>query len=395
MRLYEYEAKKILADYQIPVPRGKVIKNPDSLDGLVISFESTAVKAQVLSGRRAQAGGIKLCRGLKETKKAVGTVLGSSVGGEVVRKVLVEQHLASKKEYYLAVAFDTANNSPLILTSGNGGSGIEESLEQVVKKSVDHTYGLQPFEARELFLRAGFQVREVFELAGILLKLWRVFQDFQARLLEVNPLIRLEDGSLEASDAKMIIDDEAASLLGFKTRGDVSRFDSARARAAKKIDRQDYRGTAGSVYLDLDGNIAILASGGGGSLVSLDALVYGAGLKPANYTEYSGNPSREKVARLTKIVFSKPGLKGGWVVGGRANFTDIYETLSGFLEGLRTVKPKPTYPIVIRRGGPRCREAFSMLRQAAKQEGYNLHLFDEQTSILRSAQVLKKLIKLK
>ncbi len=134
-----------------------------------------------------------------------------------------------------------------------------------------------------------------------------------------------------------------------------------------------------------------MASGGGGSLTALDALLV-AGGKPANYTEYSGNPPKEKVEKLAKVVMSREGLAGLWVVGAIANFTDIYETLSGLMEGLRKAEKdlgkKFDFPIVIRRGGPRDKEAFEMLRAI---KDFDLHLYGEETSIAESAKIITKL----
>src|SRR5690606_16219520 len=117
-----------------------------------------------------------------------------------------------------------------------------------------------------------------------------------------------------------------------------------------------------------------------------------AGGRPANYTEYSGNPPREVVAELTKRVLSRNGLKGCWVVGGTANFTDIFETLSGFIDGLRSIKPKPTYPIVIRRDGPRQEEAWAMLKKIGEKEGYDFHLFGRETDMAESARIMARLV---
>lgn len=174
------------------------------------------------------------------------------------------------------------------------------------------------------------------------------------------------------------------SVPGYKpTEGEI---------AAKKIDQEDYRGTAGSSYFDLDGDIAVLSSGGGVSLTALDSLIASGG-KPANFTEYSGNPPKEKVVKLTKIVLNKPNIHGLWVIGTVvANFTDIYETLSGLIEGLRQAQAQLhkqfNFPIVIRRGGPRDKEAFEMLKGV---KDFNLILQGPETSIAKSAEIMAKL----
>ena len=134
-----------------------------------------------------------------------------------------------------------------------------------------------------------------------------------------------------------------------------------------------------------------MASGGGASLTAVDALIKEGG-KPANYTEYSGNPSKEKVRKLTEIVLSKPNLNGLWVVGAIANFTDIYETMSGFVDGLReaekTLNTKFKFPILIRRGGPKDKEAFQMLKSL---KGLDLYIYGEEISIAESAKIMAKL----
>jgi len=193
-----------------------------------------------------------------------------------------------------------------------------------------------------------------------------------------------------ALDAKVKIDDCALDRhknWSFPPRSAPGHSPTEREVEAKKIDENDYRGTAGSAYFDLPGDIAILASGGGGSLTAMDALI-AAGGHPANYTEYSGNPPKEKVEKLTQIVLSRENLNGLWIVGAVANFTNIYETLSGFLEALRKVTPKPMYPIVIRRGGPHDKEAFDMLRTV---KDFDFHLYNEETSITKSAKIMADL----
>ena len=140
----------------------------------------------------------------------------------------------------------------------------------------------------------------------------------------------------------------------------------------------------------MQGDIAILASGGGASLLNIDTLVLNGG-RPANYTEYSGNPPASVVKGITKKVLKKKGLKGCWVIGGTANFTDIYETMRGFIEGLAATHPKPRYPFVIRRDGPRQKEGFEMLSQIAKKRGYNFYLFDSRTPMSETARIITRL----
>jgi len=219
----------------------------------------------------------------------------------------------------------------------------------------------------------------------------KAFFDNDCLLLEINPLVE-SAGKLIALDAKVNLDDTAGGRHKERllpTRSIPGHISSKNEIEAKKIDENDYRGTAGSTYFDLDGDIAVLASGGGASLTAMDALLATGG-SPANYTEYSGNPPKEKVEKLSKIVLSKKNLHALWVVGAIANFTDIYETLSGFLDALRKINPKPDYPIVIRRGGPNDKKAFEMLK---KNKDFDLHLYGQETTITESAKIVAGLAK--
>jgi citryl-CoA synthetase large subunit len=160
------------------------------------------------------------------------------------------------------------------------------------------------------------------------------------------------------------------------------------AVAAIDAGKEYYRGTAGK-YIELDGDIAVLFSGGGASIANMDAL-RNVGLTAANYTEYSGNPPREKVAALTKIVLSKPGLRGLWIAGGVANFTNVAETFQGIIDVLDAVKPH--YPIVIRRAGPHDVEGMRAMEECAKRNTLHMQLFGKETPMSVTAQALKEMI---
>lgn len=260
------------------------------------------------------------------------------------------------------------------MTFGKGGTGAEEMGAK--SYMVDILKGYQ-----------GENIPEEFKDTAV--KLWEVFTKYDCELAEINPLVITKNGQVMALDAKVILDDDAdfRREMKFPERNLFGRAPTEAEVEARKIDEGDHRGTAGSVYWDLDGDIAVLAAGGGGSVVNMDALI-ACGGKPANYTEHSGNPPREKLKRLTKIMLKKLGLKGLWIVGGTANFTDIFETLSGVVEGLREVSPKPTYPIVIRRGGPRDEEAFIMLREVAEKEGFDLYIYGRETPMTSTAKIM-------
>jgi len=273
-----------------------------------------------------------------------------------------------------------------------GGIEVEDVLKskRFVSCPASPLYGLHDFQAREIAKQAGFTGAAMLQLAGFIKKAFQCFVQYDCTSLEINPVIKTPDGLLFAGDAKVVIDDNAVSrqdvFSGITDVEDETVLE-AREREARKIDYHDHRGVAGKTFVELDGDIAVLASGGGASLTCMDALMQADG-RPANYTEYSGNPPREKVRKLTEITLSKPGLHGCLVIGGTANFTDIFETLSGFAEGLNAIKPKPSYPIVIRRAGPNDRKAFEMLRALAQKEGFDITLFGEETPMAKAARII-------
>lgn len=383
MILFEYEGKKLLADAGIRVPNGQIVNSVD--DRLSIKFP-VVLKAQVLSGKRADAGGIIVCDEISASeggadyfKFLISKLLGKIINNEKVEKVLVEEKVSIKKEFYISLSYDTTFRQPVLTFSESGGTGIEERKSEIIPINI-----LNPLAG----LTTPFD-------ESLLKKLIDLFLTSDATLVEINPLVLTEKGEWFALDAKVNLDDTALgrhpdwkeypprSVAGYSpTKNEIE---------AKKIDEEDYRGTAGSTYFDFDGDIAILASGGGASITAMDALI-AVGGKAANFTEYSGNPPREKVEKLTKIVLSKPNLHALWIVGALANFTDIYETLSGIIDGLRHAQAelgtKFNFPIVIRRAGPRDNEAFEMLK---KVKDLDLHVYGEDTSIPESAKIIADL----
>ncbi|HKC04306.1 MAG TPA: ATP-grasp domain-containing protein [Patescibacteria group bacterium] len=368
MILFEFEGKKLLKKYGIDIPTSQLVS---SLDEKLVIQSPFVVKAQVLSGKRKDAGGIT---------ESVSEVLGKVINKEKVEKVLVEEKIEFSKEHYVSISYDTNFRCPVVTYSESGGTGVEERGSHVFPINI---LTQEPDYPSELKITD--------DLKDFISKLFNLFLEEDATLTEVNPLVE-SNGKLIALDAKINLDDTAFGRHKdriFSPRVAPGHSPTEREIAAKKIDEDDYRGTAGSTYFDLPGDIAVLASGGGASLTAMDALI-GAGGSPANFTEYSGNPPKEKVEKLTEIVLSKPGLHALWVVGAIANFTDIYETLSGFLEALRKISPKPKYPIVIRRGGPNDEKAFEMLR---KVKEFDLYLYGEEVSMTQSAKKVTDLAK--
>ena len=344
MNLLEYEGKNLFREYGIETPAGYLVRDGERMEALPFP---KVLKAQVARGDRKNHGGIVVVRSVEEYTSATKKMLNSSIGGYIPQEVLVEDYIAAAKELY--VSFSYNSETAVFALSAKGGSGIDRADVYPVDMCEGCTDG---FIANAL-IRSGITAHE--KLVRVIHLLWKLFEKERLVLAEINPLFEMHDGRYIAGDAK------------------VQRDQNSEKRE--------------KVSIPLGGNIAVIASGGGASMLALDLLV-SAGGKPANYIEYSGNPPASVVERLTVEVLSQKGLAGCWVVGGIANFTDIYETMRGFMDGLLRVEPKWQHPIVIRREGPRRAEAFDMLRSEAALHTFDITLFDATTPIAESARFL-------
>lgn len=352
MNLLEYEGKELFTKYGIRIPTAALAVGQNAPAVLAGKFP-LILKSQVPVGDRGRKGGIAIANNKTEYVTALARIKKTALDGHLPKSILIEQAVEYKNERYISFSFSTATRTPVLAISPKGGSGTSKAT--VIPIQAGQT--LAQYIVRDAIAQSKMVPTPT--LVQLIVCLSKLFFVEKALLVEINPLFELSDGTYIAGDAKIILDDAIA--------------------------RPDFR-----PYADLGGDIAILASGGGASMINLDTLMK-AGGRPANYVEYSGNPKSDVVKKLTQEVLSQKGLKGCWVVGGTANFTDIYETMVGFIEGLRLVKPRPTYPIVIRRDGPRQKEAFEMLKKVQAEEKFNLHLFGPETSMSASAKEIIKL----
>ena len=392
MKLYEFEGHAILkkggiespffitcADFSEIAQARKRLKFP------------IVAKVQVLSGKRAKGGAIKVCTTEAQLNSFALQFLDKDFHGEHVRFITLAEKIEIDHEYYISITYDTDKKIPFLLFCEEGGVDIEEvkakNPEKILRADINPLLGPNRKILEKIFPKESY-------FSDFALRLWDVFWKYDLLLCEVNPLAQ-SGKKLIAVDAKVILDDSGLARhknIEFFPKGAVSVVPTERELAAKKIDAEDYRGSAGSTFIEFDGDIAVLASGGGASLLVKDALL-AFGATAANYTEYYGNPTREKVEKLTEIILGREGLSGCLVAGAYANFTDIYETLGGFADGLLKIKPKPAYPIVIRRGGPRQEEAYKMLEKFAQKEGFDFHLFGPDTPISVACKKMAELSK--
>lgn len=379
MNLYEFEGKNLFGEYGIAVPKGVVVRHGENVGEayLKLGVAEVVVKAQILSGGRGKNNGIVFCSNLDDTVATSARLFSAEVKGQYVAAVRIEERLKILEEHYLSITYDSGSKQPVLVYSSSGGIDIEDVPEEKIQK--------YPLDIREEKINLDIPFAQ---------ELWNCFLGQDARVAEINPLVKTKDGKWVAADAKISLDDDAfyrhEKWNSFEPRTMLGRLPTEREIAVKKIDEGEgyYRGTAGK-YIEMDGDVAVLFSGGGASIANMDALI-SAGLKPANYTEYSGNPPREKVYQLAKIVLSKPGLKGLWIAGGVANFTDIKETFNGITDALDELKP--AYPIVVRRAGPNEAEAMELLKECARRNNLSIKIFGKETSMSETAKVLADMV---
>lgn len=398
MKLYEFEGHRILAKVGIESPFFVVARDLAEIKEARKRLKFPIVaKVQVLSGKRGKGGGIKVCKTEKQLLDFCGSLFGKEFNLEEVEYISLSEFVQIQEEYYASITYDTVKAIPFLLFSKKGGVDIEEAKkeypDEIIRVDIDPFIGLVEKSLKDIAFRDD-------ELCDFLIRLWDGFVRYDLRLLEVNPIARTSSG-YKAIDAKVILDDSGLIRhkdLDVLPKGAASAKPKKIELEANKIDAEDYRGSAGSTFIELEDDpedkygagIAILASGGGASLLVMDAVVDSGG-RCANYTEYSGNPPGEKVEKLTKITLSRTGLSGCLVCGAVANFTDIYETLTGFARGLSAVFPKVDFPIVIRRGGPRQKEAYEFLEKFAKKEGFDIHLLGPEIPISVACQKMVEL----
>jgi citryl-CoA synthetase large subunit len=321
VNLYEFEGKELLKKYGVRTPKSVLVRRGESVEAAyaALGVANVVVKAQVLSGKRGKNNGIIFCATVSEVKKAVDELFQKNIRGQYVAAVLIEEKLTIVEEHYVSIVYNTTTKQPMLLYTEAGGMDIEDVAEARIQRIA--------LDSRKEKTDSTIPYAQA---------LWNCFLAEDTRQIEINPLVKTASGEWFAADAKIALDEDAFyrhdEWKNFEPRTMLGRLPTEREIAVKKIDEGEgyYRGTAGK-YIEMDGDVAILFSGGGASIANMDALIK-AGLKPANYTEYSGNPPREKVYALAKIVLSKPGLRGLWIAGGVANFTNIGETFHGIAD---------------------------------------------------------------
>ena len=384
-RLYEYQGKKLLKEAGIRVPEGEVVSTPEEARNFAERLGRPVVlKIQVWVTGRAALGGIEFADSPQEAEEKARKLFGKKVKNYEVEKVLVEEKLAIRSEYFAGLVIDDAIKSPLMIFSSVGGTGIEEIArehpDKVAHIPIDILKGLRDYEARNLLRRTGISGKLLLKISGVLVKLYRVARQYDARSAEINPMVLVEDGDVYAADCHIAIDDYAVFRhpeLGIEIAREFDRPPSELEKIAFHVEEQDHRGTF--YFLQMtdeipreDRYIGFNGAGGGGSMMSMDAVL-NLGFQLANYCDTSGNPSASKVYRAAKIILSQPNIKGYFASGSGVASQEQYHSARGLVKAF--YEENLEIPAVIRLGGNYEEKAIEILAAYLKDvpavvEGY-------------------------
>jgi malate-CoA ligase subunit beta len=312
MDIHEYQAKELLAKFGVPIPRGALAYSPEQATyrATEIGGNKWVVKAQIHSGARGKAGGIKVCSDDTEIQRAAENLLGKLLvthqtgpAGKLVSRLYIEEATDIAKEIYLAFVMDRATERIMVVASAAGGMEIEEisinQPETIIRVSVDPAVGMQRFQAREVAYGLGVDPEIITKLVPTIMGCYRAFRDLDATMVEINPLVVTKDKNLFALDAKMSFDDNAL----------FRRPHIAELRDKSQEDpRETYASDRGLAYVGLDGNIGCVVNGAGLAMATLDMIKL-AGGEPANFLDIGGGASPERVAKSFKAVLRDKNVK--------------------------------------------------------------------------------------
>jgi succinyl-CoA synthetase beta subunit len=376
MKLLEYESKKILAGYGIPIPRGGLAANVTEACRIAQNLKPPlAVKAQVPVAGRGKAGGIIFAESFLEVENAAKKLFTMRIGGLPVQYLWIEEKIQAEKELYFGMTIDRVNKTYVMIGSTEGGVDIEEvaekSPEKVLKFLVDPIQGFRLYHARQIAKSMGYSGNKLLSLANIFYSLYRAGLEYDAELIEMNPLVETPEGNFVAVDARIIIDDNAVFRHPeFKERALSGELSQLEVEAIK----------SNLAYVKLDGDIGVIGNGAGLVMATLDAIqLYGG--KPANFLDVGGGASSEKIAAALRILLLDPNVKAILVniLGG---ITRCDEVAKGILQAKEKLGVKK--PMVIRLVGTNEEEGRRILTEAG------IHVLD---SMEEAARQIVKMIR--
>jgi malate-CoA ligase subunit beta len=364
MDIHEYQAKELLSGFGVPIQRGAVAYSADQASFVASELGGWhwAVKAQIHSGARGKAGGIKLCKTYHEVRDAAKAMLGKKLvthqtgpEGKMVQRVYVEVAESFEREIYFGIVLDRKAERVRIIASAQGGMEIEEiaknSPQAILQVIVEPAVGLQPFQARTIAFGLGLNLKQVSRAVTAILGAYRAFRDLDASMLEINPLVVTKDDRVIALDAKMSFDDNALFRHpNVSEMRDLSQEDPREAEAAS--DNLNYVG--------LEGDIGCIINGAGLAMATMDTIKY-AGGKPANFLDVGGGASPERVAKAFKLVLSDSSVKA-ILVNIFAGINRCDWVAEGVVQAVRSMGIK--VPLVVRLAGTNEAEGLKIIKNS-------------------------------
>ncbi|ERG63831.1 MULTISPECIES: ADP-forming succinate--CoA ligase subunit beta [Agrococcus] len=364
MDLYEYQARDLFEQHGVPVLRGITADTPDEAQAAAAELGGgvVVVKAQVKTGGRGKAGGVKLAKSPEEAKAAAEAILGLDIKGHTVHRVMVAEGAAIKEEYYFSVLLDRANRSYLAMCSYEGGMEIEQLAEErpeaLAKVEVDPSTGIDQAKAEEIVRAASFPEELVAKVAPVIVKLYGVFTGEDATLVEVNPLVLTEGGDVIALDGKITLDENAE----FRHEAHAQLEDKAATNPLEaKAKAADLN------YVKLDGQVGIIGNGAGLVMSTLDVVAYAGerhgGVKPANFLDIGGGASAQVMAAGLDVILNDEDVKSVFVnvFGG---ITACDEVANGIVKALEILGDEASKPLVVRLDGNNVEEGRRILADA-------------------------------
>ncbi|MGN7977256.1 MAG: succinate--CoA ligase subunit beta [Microbacterium sp. 69-10] len=364
MDLYEYQARDLFEKYDVPVLAGIVADTPEEVKAAAEKLGGVVVvKAQVKTGGRGKAGGVKVAKNPDEAYEAAKAILGLDIKGHIVKRVMVAAGARIAEEFYFSVLLDRANRSYLSLCSVEGGMEIEqlavEKPEALARVEVDPLVGINKTKAIEIAKAANFPDELVSKVADVFVKLYDVYKGEGATLVEVNPLVRTEDGEIIALDGKVSLDENASEVRHpeHEALEDKAAADPLEAKAK----------ASGLNYVKLDGQVGIIGNGAGLVMSTLDVVAYAGekhgGVKPANFLDIGGGANAQVMANGLDVILGDPQVKSVFVnvFGG---ITSCVAVAEGIVKALEILGDSATKPLVVRLDGNQVEEGRAILAAA-------------------------------
>lgn len=369
MNIHEYQAKKILKDYGIPVPNGRVIHDIEDAEKVSwkINTDLAVVKAQIHAGGRGKAGGIKIAKSISEVKNYSKELLGKTIithqtgpKGKKVKAVLIEECCNIDKEYYLGFVLDRNTSSVTLIASEEGGTEIEkvasETPHKIYKESIDYLTGLAPFQARRVCFNINLPSEIINDAINLMMDLYQLFIEKDCTLVEINPLVVTKEKKIIALDAKMNLDENSL----FRNR-DLLNFIDLNEEDSREFEASKY----GLSYISLNGNIGCMVNGAGLAMATMD-IIKSYGGEPANFLDVGGSATEENVANAFKIILADEKVEGIFVnIFGGIMKCDVIA--KGIVNATKELEI--TIPMVIRLEGTNANLGMEIIKNA------NLNIF--------------------